>query len=66
MGNQYEIKIEQKSYFLDLLFYHTKLKCYIVIELKIGEFQPEYAGKLNFYVNAVNRTLKSEGDKSTI
>jgi predicted nuclease of restriction endonuclease-like (RecB) superfamily len=66
MGNQFEIKVDDQSYFLDLLFYHTKLKRYIVIELKIWEFKPEYAGKLNFYVHAVNRTLKSKEDKSTL
>lgn len=66
MGNQFELKIDGDSYFLDLLFYHTKLKCYVVIELKIGAFKPEYAGKLNFYVNAVNKYLKAEDDNSTI
>lgn len=66
MGNQFEIIVDWDSYFLDLLFYHTKLKCYVVIELKIWEFKPEYAWKLNFYVNAVNRTLKNTWDNSTI
>ena len=66
MWNQFEIIVDGDSYFLDLLFYHTKLKCYIVVELKIWEFKPEYAGKLNFYVNAVNRFLKIKDDNSTI
>ena len=54
MGNQYKITVDNNDYFLDMLFYHLKLRCYVVIELKIGEFKPEYAGKMNFYINAVN------------
>ena len=49
-----------------MLFYHLKLRCYVVIELKIGEFKPEYAGKMNFYINAVNNILKTEQDNNTI
>lgn len=49
-----------------MLFYHLKLRCYVVIELKIGEFKPEYAGKMNFYINAVNNILKTEQDNYTI
>ena len=49
-----------------MLFYHLKLRCYVVIELKIGEFKPEYAGKMNFYINAVNNILKTEQDNDTI
>jgi len=66
MWNQFEIVVDGDSYFLDLLFYHTKLKCYIVVELKVWEFIPEYAGKLNFYVNVVNRNLRAKDDNSTI
>ena len=49
-----------------MLFYHLKLRCYVVIELKIGEFKPEYAGKMNFYINAVNNILKTDKDNETI
>jgi predicted nuclease of restriction endonuclease-like (RecB) superfamily len=66
LGKQYEIKIGEKSYYTDLLFYHVKLKCYFVIELKMTEFIPEYIGKLNFYINAIDETLKDDFDKPTI
>lgn len=49
-----------------MLFYHLKLRCYVVIELKIGEFKPEYVGKMNFYINAVNNILKTDQDNNTI
>lgn len=49
-----------------MLFYHIKLRCYVVVELKAVSFEPEFAGKLNFYVNAVNELMKSESDNSTI
>lgn len=64
--NQYNLKLDWEDYFLDLLFYHTKLKCYIVIELKIWKFLPEYAGKLNFYLNIVDDKIKDETDNPTI
>jgi len=51
---------------VDLLFYHIKLHCYVVVELKVKEFQPEYAGKLNFYLTAVDRQLRTELDQPTI
>ena len=66
MGRQYKLKVGEKEFFTDLLFYHTKLKSYIVIELKMVEFQPEFIGKLNFYVTAVNETVKDETDNPTI
>lgn len=64
--NQYNLKLNWEDYFLDLFFYHTKLKCYIVIELKIWKFLPEYAGKLNFYLNIVDDKIKDESDNPTI
>ncbi len=64
--NQYNLKLDWEDYFLDLFFYHTKLKCYIVIELKIWKFLPEYAGKLNFYLNIVDDKIKDEKDNPTI
>ncbi len=66
IGRQYLLKIGDKNYFIDLSFYHTKLCCYIVIELKAKGFKPEYAGKLNFYLSAVGETLKTENDNPTI
>ena len=66
MGRQYLLKVGSKEYRTDLLFYHTKLKCYIVIELKFKDFEPEFIGKLNFYVSAVNELVKDDSDKPTI
>lgn len=66
VGNQYHLELEGDDYYIDLLFYHLKLRCYIVIELKTGKFKPEYAGKLNFYLNLIDRKLKSESDHPTI
>jgi predicted nuclease of restriction endonuclease-like (RecB) superfamily len=66
VGNQYKIETENKEYFIDLLFYHLKLKCYFVIELKSVEFKPEFVGKLNFYLSAVDDLVKSETDNPTI
>ncbi len=66
IGQQYKIKIEEDEFFVDLMFYHVKLHCYIVIELKTVKFKPEFAGKLNFYISAVDDILKSEPDNATI
>ena len=66
MGRQYPLKIGDKDYRTDLLFYHTRLKCYVIIELKTKEFEPEFVGKLNFYITAVNELVKDEHDKHTI
>ena len=66
VGNQYHLDISGKDYYLDLLFYNTKLRCYIVIELKNSEFKPEYAGKLNFYLSAVDDILRNEHDNPSI
>lgn len=66
IGRQYPIEIGKKSYALDLLFYHINLKCYIVIELKTVEFEPEFAGKLNFYLSAVDDILKTENENPSI
>jgi len=65
-GNQYHLEISGKDYYLDLLFYNTKLRCYVVIELKNTAFKPEYAGKLNFYLSAIDDMLKHENDNPTI
>lgn len=66
VGSQYKLNISGDDYYLDLLFYHTKLHCHVILELKVGEFQPEFAGKLNFYINAVDSQLKSKDDNRTI
>ena len=66
VGNQYRIITEKNDYYIDLLFYHLDLRCYVVIELKTTEFKPEYIGQLNFYITAVNKTLKKEYDNDTI
>lgn len=66
MGRQYKIEISETDYFLDLLFYHVELKCYVVIEVKAGKFMPEHLGKLNFYLSAVDTQIKSESDHPTI
>ena len=64
--NQYNLKLEWDNYFLDMLFYHIKLKCYIVIELKIWKFLPEYAWKLSFYLNVIDWEIKEKNDNPTI
>ena len=66
VGNQFNLVVENDDYFLDLLFYNFHLHCFVVFELKIGEFKPEYAGKLNFYINTVDEQVKSDFDKPTI
>ena len=65
-GRQVELVVSGTSYFIDMLFYHVRLKCYVVVELKVTDFKPEYAGKLNFYVTAVDKLLKQDDDKPTI
>lgn len=66
IGRQYEIQIGNKTRYLDLLFYHIRLRCFVVIELKGGEFEPEFAGKMNYYLSAVDDILKAETDNPTI
>jgi YhcG PDDEXK nuclease domain len=66
MGRQYRIEVGGQDFYLDLLFFHVRLRCYLVIELKRGEFKPEYAGKMNFYCNLVDDQLKHPDDAPTI
>lgn len=66
MGRQYHLDVGEHDFYIDLLFYHTRLHCYVVIELKRGAFKPEYAGKVNFYCSVVDDCLKQEGDNPTI
>lgn len=65
VGSQYHLEIEKKDYYIDLLFYNLKVRSYVVIELKTTEFRPEYAGKLNFYLNAIDKYVKEERDNPT-
>lgn len=66
LGSQYPIQVDGKDYRLDLLFYHVQLRCYIVIDLKMTEFEPEFTGKMNFYVSAVDDLLRHPYDQPTI
>ena len=66
MGRQFSLEVEGEHFYIDLLFYHTRLRCYVVVELKTTEFKPEYAGKLNFYLNVVNDRLKHEQDQPSV
>ncbi|MBD2028237.1 PDDEXK nuclease domain-containing protein [Leptolyngbya sp. FACHB-711] len=66
VGSQYHLEVDGEDFYLDLLFYHLKLRCFIVIDLKMGEFQPEYSGKMNFYVSAVDDLLRHPTDNPTI
>jgi predicted nuclease of restriction endonuclease-like (RecB) superfamily len=66
VGSQVSLPVGDQTFYLDLLFYHVRLHCYFVIELKTGEFKPEYAGKLNFYLAAVDGIMKTGRDEPTI
>lgn len=66
IGKQYHLEIGGQDFYIDLLFYHFKLKCFVVVELKIDNFKPEYVGKLNFYLSAVDDLLKQENDHASI
>ena len=66
VGNQYRLEIDDEEYFIDLLLYHRRLKSLIAIELKIGKFKPEYAGKMNFYLSALNDKVKLEDENPSI
>jgi len=66
LGRQMPLEVGERDFFLDLLFYHTRLHCYVVIELKTGDFEPEHAGKLNFYIKAVDEKFRKSEDQPTI
>jgi len=66
VGSQVHLEVGGEDFYLDLLFYHLKLRCYVVIELKTGEFKPEYAGKMNFYLSAVDDLLRHPDDRPSI
>lgn len=66
VGRQYRVAVDDQDFYIDLLFYHLKLRCYVVIELKRGAFKPEYAGKVNFYCSVVDDHLRHDRDNPTI
>lgn len=66
IGNQYRLVVEGDEFFIDLLLYHRALKCLVAIELKIGDFKPEYAGKMQFYLSVLNKTVKLEDENPSI
>ncbi len=66
MSSQYRLDVSGRDYYIDLLFYHTKLHCHAVIDLKMGDFDPSYAGMMNFYLSAVDDLLRTPGDQPSI
>lgn len=66
IGNQYRIELNDKEYYIDLLFYHRYLHCLVAIDLKIGMFKPEYAGKMNFYLNLLDEQIKLSEENPSI
>ena len=64
--DNYYLEVSEKDFYIDLLFYHLNLRCFMVVELKKGDFKPEYAGKMNFYCSVVDDKLKHVTDKPTI
>jgi predicted nuclease of restriction endonuclease-like (RecB) superfamily len=66
VGNQYPLKVGEQEFFIDLLFYHLNLRCFVVIDLKMRAFEPEFAGKMNFYLSAVDDQLRHPGDTQSI
>jgi predicted nuclease of restriction endonuclease-like (RecB) superfamily len=66
IGSQYHLEVGGQDFYLDLLFYHFRLRCFVAFELKIGEFLPEYTGKMNFYLSALDSTLRGKQDEPSI
>ncbi|HOW68393.1 MAG TPA: PDDEXK nuclease domain-containing protein, partial [Verrucomicrobiota bacterium] len=66
VGRQLHMEVGEDDFYLDLLFYHLKLRCFVVIDLKVGPFKAEYAGKMNFYLNAVDDRLRHADDQPSI
>jgi hypothetical protein len=66
VGRQFRLEVSGDEFFIDLLFYHTRLKCYVVVELKSADFKPEHTGQLNFYLSAVDAQIKAPEDKPSI
>jgi len=66
VGSQYHLEVGGQDFYLDLLFYHLRLRCYIVIDLKMSDFQPEFSGKMNFYLSAADDLLRHSDDQPSI
>ena len=66
IGSQYHLDVGDQDFYIDLLFYHVRLRCFVVIDLKATEFKPEYAGKMNFYLSALDDLLRHPDDKPSI
>jgi predicted nuclease of restriction endonuclease-like (RecB) superfamily len=66
VGRQYRLEVSDREFYLDLLFYHLQLRCFVIVDLKKGEFKPEYVGKMNFYCSAVDDLLRHEHDQPTL
>jgi predicted nuclease of restriction endonuclease-like (RecB) superfamily len=66
VGNQYHLDVTDDDYYIDLLLFHRRLRCLIAIDLKIGEFKPEYAGKMQFYLSALDETMKLPDENPSI
>ncbi len=66
IGEEYRVQVGNHDYYIDLLFYHRGLSCLVAFELKIGEFKPEYIGKVNFYLEALDREVKKENENPSV
>jgi hypothetical protein len=66
VGSQFRLEVEGREYFLDLLLFHRRLRCLVAIDLKIGEFQPEFVGKMQFYLSALDRQVREESENPSI
>jgi predicted nuclease of restriction endonuclease-like (RecB) superfamily len=66
LGSQYRLEVEDKEYFIDLLLYHRRLKCLVAVELKVGEFQPEFVGKMQFYLAALDEQVREKDEHPSI
>ena len=66
VGSQYRLDVGGEEFLIDQLFYHLKLRCYFILELKAGKFKPEYLGKLNFYLSAIDDLLREDGDNLSV
>jgi predicted nuclease of restriction endonuclease-like (RecB) superfamily len=66
VGSQYRLEVDGREFFVDLLLFHRRLRCLVAIELKVGEFQPEFVGKMQFYLTALDRQVREKGENSSI
>ena len=66
VGRQVHLDVAEDDFYVDLLFYHLRLRCFVVVDLKVGPFKPEYAGKVNFYCNVVDEHMRHHSDNPTI